>query len=1315
MSDGIATDGAFAHRAFMSYCWRPADRRAARWLQDAIESYRWPKGLPVPAAANLTAGRLGKVCRDDTDFRAGPNLPGQIDDRLRRSEWLIVICSPATPSSSWVEFEIASFVHARSADRIILVLVDGDPAESFPSMFRSGPLAGPIAADMRPSPERSRRAARRHALLQVISALVDVDLDVLANRDAMRRARRQQLITAVVAVLAIVIGGLSVLYFAQRVEAVRQRAMTALAGERATMEGQRAESATAFSEFARAREFEIQGLAGEAAVHFAQSLARRSTVEARAGLSRSLTSPHRAWDAARAAVEERECGLLRRGALVNVPALRAVATLDGANLSLFDAADGRLLRRLTVGETTRLFAVSRDGRVLALGEASGRVRLIDVRRRVEIGRLQASAHVTALDFSADHALLAVGHARGLEVFSWHDGERVHTSGASHFAEAVLALAFAPDEPILAWTAGEYFFMSQPLRDEMDMISQDEAPFTSLTWRADGDVIAVGARSGIVHLYRRGAPRDIPYAIISGREPTHSQLQKFVTHPGGVSQLTFLGSENVLATAGLDGRARLWAGDTMKPLFAFTLDSAPLCGVAALDGGRLAVAARDGRLRTWDTRRGISRRFAAPGANGTGPPVHEGLRRFALLAIADVKMVHGRAVTLSRDGALTVFAESDTGGHSAPRLQSALATRQQEAEIVVAPSGDRFLVRPRPLAAGPLVGAKTMAVAPVYSLAALEKPIAVPGKPRRAATFFGGSDRLLTSDGPRLEAIALPPATTPAEKLYEAAAEIVAFAATLDGRRVVVAAADGALVRLDLGPGAARPVPIGSTNGVKTLALSADGHYVAVYSENPRGQLEGWDLTQSRRLFTLEARLSDLEPVDGIPGLVAALAVDRDRGRVILVDLASGEQLLDWHGFDSRPLSAVLDARRRRLLIGLESGEVREMDLDEAVAATGNVTADVVQTRFGLARDGSGRVRAAHATVGSSAPPDQQTIAAAGADLEMLAEFDRLRNRVRSALDDGKAKEAAELLGKLAALGDENALTALETRLGQRCLSCSADLLVARAKNQQGDWRAVPPIIARMMSRLERWPADRAANDAIVVLSEAAQAARKDGERDHGRAMAKQAAAYVGDRAAREQLSFRAALKTFEALLGDYLEHASTDKAESRLAQLTELSGVLNHVTRLSPTAVALMETSATFFERVALRTYADLQRPQDYAEAADRLVQAYGKWDAALEKIDGFGDRRRVVLERKLGALAAAALQLTRFAMTLDQRAPKPQVDVILDQHVLPRITAIAEQCAYDANMYRNLFRRSPDSQVVGACREAHVMARVIGAKRREP
>src|SRR5215831_13850168 len=119
-------------RAFISY--RHADnaeegRRWAYWLHDELERYQVPRDLmgrcnsfgePVPE-------NLYPIFRDEEEMRAGVDLTELIADGLERSDWLIVLCSPRSAASRYVRREILQFKLLGKTERILPVIVEGEP------------------------------------------------------------------------------------------------------------------------------------------------------------------------------------------------------------------------------------------------------------------------------------------------------------------------------------------------------------------------------------------------------------------------------------------------------------------------------------------------------------------------------------------------------------------------------------------------------------------------------------------------------------------------------------------------------------------------------------------------------------------------------------------------------------------------------------------------------------------------------------------------------------------------------------------------------------------------------------------------------------------------------------------------------------------------------------------------------------------------------------------------------------------------------------------------------------------------------------
>ncbi len=188
------------YRAFLSYS--HADEKWARWLMRRLESYRVPANLvgtkgrdgPIPA-------KLGKFFRDRDELPSAGNLSKTINDALEKSHALIVICSPSSAQSQWVNAEIDAFREKGNEDNILSFIVDGDPASrdsgiaSFPYALikpesEGAPEREPLAADA-----RKQGDGRERAFIKLVAGLLGVGFDDLAQREAQQRHRRMAIIT----------------------------------------------------------------------------------------------------------------------------------------------------------------------------------------------------------------------------------------------------------------------------------------------------------------------------------------------------------------------------------------------------------------------------------------------------------------------------------------------------------------------------------------------------------------------------------------------------------------------------------------------------------------------------------------------------------------------------------------------------------------------------------------------------------------------------------------------------------------------------------------------------------------------------------------------------------------------------------------------------------------------------------------------------------------------------------------------------------------------------------------------------------------
>jgi WD40 repeat protein len=111
---GIAQAVTAQYDAFLSYSHRQ-DSRAAATLQRALQRF----ARPVMRARRI------RVFRDDDSLPMNPDLWGSLVKVLDRCSCLILLASPASARSEWVQREVTHFVRQRGTEKLGIVLTDG--------------------------------------------------------------------------------------------------------------------------------------------------------------------------------------------------------------------------------------------------------------------------------------------------------------------------------------------------------------------------------------------------------------------------------------------------------------------------------------------------------------------------------------------------------------------------------------------------------------------------------------------------------------------------------------------------------------------------------------------------------------------------------------------------------------------------------------------------------------------------------------------------------------------------------------------------------------------------------------------------------------------------------------------------------------------------------------------------------------------------------------------------------------------------------------------------------------------------------------
>lgn len=175
--------------AFISY--NHNDVKYAHWLQKKLEHYR----LPAEIHNEFEDSRyIRPVFRDQTDLNTGI-LANTLRDQLEASRFLIVLCSPNSAKSQWVSNEVKAFIEWGRLDRIIPVIVDGQPncynpdLECFPEYLREYTKEHPESELLGIS---FAEVGKEKAFIRIVSRMLDVSFDTLWKRH--ERERRQRII-----------------------------------------------------------------------------------------------------------------------------------------------------------------------------------------------------------------------------------------------------------------------------------------------------------------------------------------------------------------------------------------------------------------------------------------------------------------------------------------------------------------------------------------------------------------------------------------------------------------------------------------------------------------------------------------------------------------------------------------------------------------------------------------------------------------------------------------------------------------------------------------------------------------------------------------------------------------------------------------------------------------------------------------------------------------------------------------------------------------------------------------------------------------
>ena len=193
-------ESGFEYYAFISY--KREDEKWAKWLQNKLETYKIPISLAKETGREFPK-TFHPCFRDKTGLSETGDLDKILRNKLQESQYLIVVCSPRSAQSPWVNKEVEIFQEMGRIDKIIPFIIEGSPDSS-----NTDVNCYPSAIDKNTLGISFSELGKDKAVVRTIAAMVHINFDTLWNRHRERILKNRVYLSVLIAVVMLLFGGI---------------------------------------------------------------------------------------------------------------------------------------------------------------------------------------------------------------------------------------------------------------------------------------------------------------------------------------------------------------------------------------------------------------------------------------------------------------------------------------------------------------------------------------------------------------------------------------------------------------------------------------------------------------------------------------------------------------------------------------------------------------------------------------------------------------------------------------------------------------------------------------------------------------------------------------------------------------------------------------------------------------------------------------------------------------------------------------------------------------------------------------------------
>ena len=509
--------------AFISYSHK--DKDAAKKLQNFIQGYKIPAKLED--RPDLPK-RIGRVFRDEDEL-AGDELTPQIEEALRQSRYLIVVCSPNSANSKYVNEEIEYFKSLGGETKILPYIIAGkattdeDPDCCYaPALKENQKKYQIVGGDAQ---ENGAEAAS----VKLIAGMLRLEFNTLYDRFRKAEKRKRKIVITAITAFALLVTLVSLYILNQNNQL--EKAYADLKSEKAKVEIEKKAKDEAYEDlFATKDTLAIKNLALQStnrelnlknlslqeskSIILAENAmnkiekgdyfgARRAALEAI-----TLSYSPEAERALRQSWENNSGTLEGHSGYV----LSVVVSPDGKYLAsgswnktviIWDANSGEKLKTLE-GHSSSVSSVSwsPDGKYLASGSYDETVIIWDAKSGECMLNLEGyELSVNSVCWSPDGKYLASGSGdRHVNIWNAKSGECIQT--LEGHSDSVLSVYWSPDGKYLASGSadGTIEIWDAKSGEELQTLEGHSDSVVSVSWSPDGKWLASGSDDKTVKIW-----------------------------------------------------------------------------------------------------------------------------------------------------------------------------------------------------------------------------------------------------------------------------------------------------------------------------------------------------------------------------------------------------------------------------------------------------------------------------------------------------------------------------------------------------------------------------------------------------------------------------------------------------------------------------------------------------------------------------------------------------------------------------------------------------------------------------------------------